>query len=224
MRISRKQKINNTPILKVRDFFVNLQRRRTNTFSLEEVCNYFNINCTEAKALLSELSEQEFIEKSSSDYYKTTLKGEALRIARCVSPIKRDKADKIVKDFMQRVEEINNNDYYLYRVDKILLFGSYIKEDAVDFGDIDIAFELERKINDADEFEKLNREFFEKAQDEGKRFSSYIEKLFYSETVVISKLKNRSRYISLHRMSDEILEVTETKQIYPVVEKLNVRV
>ena len=116
---------------------------------------------------------------------------------------------------MQREEEINNNDYYLYRVSKILLFGSYINKDAVDFGDIDIAFELERKIKNKEVFEKLNREFFEKAQDEGKSFSSYIERLFYSETVVISKLKNRNRYISLHR-DDEILKVAETKQIYPV--------
>lgn len=218
MRISRKQKINNTPILKIRDFFKSLQRYRTDTFTLDKACNYFEINDIEANSLLRELTEQGFIEKSSSDYYKTTLKGEALRIARCVPPIKRDKADKIVKDFMQRVEEINNNDYFLYRVSKILLFGSYIKEDAVDFGDIDIAFELERKVKDAAEYEKLDREFYEKAEDEGKRFSSFIERLFYSETVVISKLKNRNRYISLHR-DDEILKVTETKQIYPLLEE-----
>lgn len=68
---------------------------------------------------------------------------------------------------MQREEEINNNDYYLYRVSKILLFGSYIKEDAVDFGDIDIAFELDRKVKDAAEYEKLDREFYENAEDEG---------------------------------------------------------
>ena len=45
-----------------------------------------------------ELTEQGYIEKSSPDCYKTTLKGEALRIACCVPPINRDKADKIVKD------------------------------------------------------------------------------------------------------------------------------
>ena len=65
---------------------------------------------------------------------------------------------------MQRVEEINNNDYYLYRVSKILLFGSYINKDAVDFGDVDIAFELERKTEDADEYERLNKEFVEIAK------------------------------------------------------------
>lgn len=214
MRISRKQKINNTPILKVRDFFKSLQRYRTDIFTLNKVCNYFHINEIEANSLIKELTEQGFIKKCSSDCYKITLIGAALSNARCVPPIKRDKADKIVNDFMQRVEEINNNDNYLYRVSKILLFGSYINEDAVDFGDIDIAFELDRKIKNKEVFEKLNREFFEKAQDEGKRFSSFIEERFYSETVVILKLKNRSRYISLHR-DDDILKVTKTKQIYP---------
>lgn len=214
MRISRNQKINNTPILKIRDFFKSLQRYRTDTFTLDKVCDFFEIHNLEANNLLRELTEQGFIEKSSSDCYKTTLKGEALRIARCVPPINRDKADKIVNDFMQRVEEINTSDYYLYRVSKILLFGSYIKEDAVDFGDIDVAFELERKTEDADEFDRLNKEFVEKAKDKGKSFSSFLEELFYSETVVISKLKNRNRYISLHR-DDDILKVTKTKQIYP---------
>ena len=72
MRISRKQKINNTPILKIRDFFKSLQRYRTDTFTLNKVCNYFEINDIEANSLLRELTEQGFIEKSSSDYYKIT--------------------------------------------------------------------------------------------------------------------------------------------------------
>lgn len=215
MRISRNQKINNIPILKVRDFFKSLQRYRTDTFTLDKVCNYFEINDIEANSLLRELTEQGFIEKNSPNCYKSTLKGAALRNARCVPPINREKADTIFNDFMLRVKEINSNDYYLYRVSKILLFGSYIQEDAVDFDDIDIAFDLERKTEDAGEFEKLNSEFIDKAINAGKYFSSIIEELFYSETVVISKLKNRNRYISLHK-DDDILEVTVTKQIYPV--------
>lgn len=72
MRISRNQKINNTPILKVRAFFKNLARCRNDTFALEEVCHFFEINDIEANSLLRELTEQGFIEKSSSDCYKTT--------------------------------------------------------------------------------------------------------------------------------------------------------
>ena len=215
MRIPRKERIANMPILKIRDFFNYLYRYHTDTFTLKKMCDYFNINESEANAILKELHNKEFIE-SSNDYYKITLKGSALGNARCVPPINRVKAEKILNDFMQRVEEINNNDYYLYRVSKILLFGSYINKDATDFGDIDIAFELDRKIKDPDEFQKLDWEFIDKAKDEGKYFSSYIEELFYSRRVVLLKLKNRSRYISLHEMSDEILDITQTKQIYPV--------
>jgi len=171
MRIPRKERIANMPILKIRDFF--------NYFTLKKMCDYFNINESEANAILKELHNKEFIE-SSNDYYNITLKGSALGNARCVPPINRTKAEKILNDFMQRVEEINNDDYFLYRVSKILLFGSYINKDATDFGDIDIAFELKRKIENPDEFLKLNREFIDIAIDEGKCFSSFIEELDYS--------------------------------------------
>jgi len=114
MRIYRNQKINKTPILKIRNFFTILQRCRTDTFTLQEVCKFFEIHNHQANSLLKDLKEQGFIEKNSFDYYKTTLKGAALRNERGVPPIKRVKTDKIVNDFMQRVEEINSNDYYQY--------------------------------------------------------------------------------------------------------------
>lgn len=122
-----------------------------------------------------------------------------------------------MNDFLNRVDEINNSDYYLYKVTKILLFGSYLNAESVDFGDIDIAFELTRKNDNPDEFSKLNFEFIDNAKDEGVCFSSFIEELYYSRSVVLKKLKNRCIYISLHEMSDEILARTLTKQIYPLV-------
>jgi predicted nucleotidyltransferase len=216
MRIARKERIAETPILKIRDFFVYLNRHHTETFTLNKMCDYFKINEAKANTILNELIEKEYI-VSDDDSYELTLKGAALRNARCVTPIDRTKADKIMEDFLHRVDEINKSDYYLYRVSKILLFGSYLNAEAVDFGDIDIAFELKRKNEDPDEFLKLNFEFIDNAKDEGICFSSFIEELYYSRSIVLKKLKNRSRYISLHEMSDEILERTLTKQIYPIV-------
>ena len=216
MRILPKQIIADIPILKVRDFFVYLDRHHRDTFILKEVCDYFNISESKAKNLLNELFDEELIEVGNG-CYKLTLKGTALSIARCVPPLNRVKADKILKDFMQRVEEINSSDYYLYSVSKILLFGSYIQENAIDFGDIDIAFELEKKIKNYDEHKRLNNDLVKKARAEGRSFSSFVDEIFYSRTLVELKLKNRNRYISLHEMSDGVLEITETKQIYPVV-------
>lgn len=191
MRISRKETITNIPILEIRNYFDYLDRHYIISFTLKEVCDYLKINESKANSLLKELSDKEFIERSM-DGYEITVKGSALRNARCVPPINRFKAEKILNDFMQRVEEINNNDYYLYRVCKILLFGSYIKEDAVDFGDIDIAFELDKKLKDSNDFEKLNRKLVHNAKVEGKYFSSFIEELFYSRKLVLLKLKNKN--------------------------------
>lgn len=58
---------------------------------------------------------------------------------------------------------------------------------------------------------KLVRE----ACDNGKVFSSFTEELFYAETIVLRYLKNRSPYISLHRMRDLIELRAPYKQIYP---------
>jgi len=49
MRIARKERIADTPVLKIRDFFVYLNRHHTETFTLNKMCDYFKIN--ESKAI-----------------------------------------------------------------------------------------------------------------------------------------------------------------------------
>lgn len=39
MRIARKEKIADIPILKIRDFFVNLKQHHSETFTLKEICD-----------------------------------------------------------------------------------------------------------------------------------------------------------------------------------------
>lgn len=116
---------------------------------------------------------------------------------------------------MERVEEINTNDYYIYKVSKVVLFGSYIDPEKTDYSDIDIAFELSSKTDDHKEFQRLNDLRIEEAEQAGKTFISFIDQLGYTERIVLLKLKNKSRYISLHRMNDAILKITKTKQVYP---------
>jgi len=214
MRISRNEMITNVPILKIRDYFSFLRNYHITQFTKESICNYLKISKIDSDQLIKELLEKEYIQKSKQ-YYELTLKGSALSVARCVPTINKEKADKILHEFIKRVEEVNTNDYYLYKVKKILLFGSYINPSSMDFADIDIAFELERKEKDPDKFQKQDQALIKQACKNGKSFSSFIDELFYSERLVLLKLKNRNQYISLHRIgSDDILKQTETKQIY----------
>ena len=84
-----------------------------------------------------------------------------------------------------------------------------------DYGDIDIAYELEHKINDCKRFSEASQRIIANAIADGKVFSSIIEEVCYPSAIVLRHLKNRSPYISLHRVEDiEILSAPH-KQIYP---------
>ena len=115
----------------------------------------------------------------------------------------------------ERVEEINSNEFYLYRVSKIVLFGSYIDPEKTDYSDIDIAFELSRKAKSHEEFMEMDEQRIKEAELAGKSFPSFFDQIGYTERVVLLKMKNKCRYISLHRMYDGILNITKTKQVYP---------
>lgn len=79
-------------------------------------------------------------------------------------PVTRAKADQIFADFMERVQKVNDDPYYLFRVTRVVLFGSYIR-DTPTVNDIDIALQLVPKIDD------LNRrgEIYEQRRRESPR-------------------------------------------------------
>lgn len=214
MRIKKKERIAGVPLLKVRDFFNHLKSVNYGTFTREHLCGYLHLSGGEGDLLIKELNERAFIEEKEG-VYSLTLYAAALSIARCVPPIHKEKADKLLSDFLDRVREVNESDEYLYRVSGVWLFGSYIDDNATDYGDIDIAVELSRKIEDPNEHIRRNQEAVMEASERGKRFSTIFDQLDYTRRLVLLKLKNRNQYISLHTTSDGILELTKTIRIYP---------
>lgn len=117
---------------------------------------------------------------------------------------------------------ILRKDGKIYVGDKKILFGSYLDRSSDDFGDLDIAFVLERKIKDGNDFIAAQQKLVQDACENGKVFSSFVEEVFYAETIVLKHLKSRSPYISLHRLSDVIELGAPYKQIYPLSDKLNI--
>ena len=56
----------------------------------------FNLNEKETEGLVGELLSKGYIEPADNGMYRLTLKGNALSIARCMAPINREKADRIM--------------------------------------------------------------------------------------------------------------------------------
>lgn len=148
MTINKTDYIGNVPIIAIRNFFKKA-RNRNAIFAFDEFMASLHWGNAEAADCISGLIAKGFIEQSD-EKYKLTLKGNALSIARCTNRINKEKADKIFSDLIKRVHEINNDDKYLHKVSKLFLFGSYSDPNNEDFGDIDIAFKLRRKIGNPD--------------------------------------------------------------------------
>ncbi|MDR2342108.1 MAG: hypothetical protein LBD84_03580 [Campylobacteraceae bacterium] len=217
MLIKRNEKINNIPLIKIRDYFKTIYGIEVSKMHMK---NHFNLNTNGINSLIEELLRNDFIEKNigepNKSEYQLTAKGQALCLAHSVPPLNKIKADKIFNEFMKRVEEINNSDYYLYKVKKLLLFGSYLISSNEHFGDIDIACELIRKTDNPEEYKKAAKKRIQEMEQKGKYFSNYMEEAFYFEKEVILKLKNRCQYISLYSIDDEVLKTAKFKQIYPI--------
>ena len=180
------------------------------------ISEQFDLNKEKTKELIDVLLSEGYIESAKKKgKYQLTIKGQALCVARYTNPLNKEKADKLFQEFMERVEEINSNEFYLYRVSKIVLFGSYIDPEKTDYSDIDIAFELSRKAKSHEEFMEMDEQRIKEAELAGKSFPSFFDQIGYTERVVLLKMKNKCRYISLHRMYDGILNITKTKQVYP---------
>ena len=217
MRIAKNELLAGIPVLKIRDYFRLLY---SGLMTRDGLAERFNLNEKETEGLVGELLSKGYIEPADNGMYRLTLKGNALSIARCMAPINREKADRIMQEFLKRVEEVNRDDFYPYRVSKLVLFGSYLNPEQMDLGDNAVARFCEvgvvrSQIKDYDELMRYNDQLVDKARKEGKSFSSLIDILGYSEKLVILKLRNKEKYISLHRMTDGILQITACRQIFP---------
>ena len=104
-----------------------------------------------------------------------------MREARLVSRINRTKADKLLADFLQSVEEVNAHPDLLHWVTEVRVFGSYLTN-SVDLDEIPLAIKKKRR--------PVSGPFGD------------ARIAFYSERLVARLLKGGSRYISLHGVTE----------------------
>jgi predicted nucleotidyltransferase len=220
MRIDSKEKIADVAILKVRDFL----RRVNNTDEWEDgfVVHRLKISPKKANRLVNELNRRGYIEPiriyRQKQYYRKTLKGSTLGLASAAKPVTRKTANRIFSEFMDRVRQVNSDSSYLVKVQKVLVFGSYLT-DAIRINDIDVAVELTWKenhpmvLNEEDKAQlALNLSIM--AEDKGKKFSSFLDRLEWPEHEVRLFLKSRSRTLSIHSIHDEILNRVEYRVFF----------
>lgn len=105
----------------------------------------------------------------------------------------REIANKALENVKQKIIEVNNNENFIYRITKAVLFGSYLdfKEEKIDNLDIAIYIEL-KSLNLAEVEQNINRSM------ETRKNMPYILRCFYGKEEIFKYVKDKKRVIRLH--------------------------
>jgi predicted nucleotidyltransferase len=200
-----------------------LLRQSTLSLSVDEGTKILGLNERSILKLLNDLEKQGFIEKNAfapdpNKNWKNTVKGGALSNALFSAPVSRRAAEQKLSEFMDRVREVNEASRFLYRVRKVVLFGSVLTESST-VGDLDIAIELVPKEPDSRKHSELILAHANAADLNGKRFQNFVYRLDFAAQEVRSYLKGRSRIIQLTDCRDGVLKIAKSRVLYESPEK-----
>lgn len=206
-----------------------LLRRSDSVLSVDDVTKVLGLRGERALQLLKTLEKQGFIKKNTSSpdpekNWKHTIKGGALSNALFSARVSRRDAETALFEFMVRVGEVNEAARFLFRVRKVVLFGSFLSESSA-IGDLDIAIDMVPKEPDSRKHSERLLAHADAAALCGKRFGNIVQRLDFAAKKVRAYLKARSRIIQLTDCDDGVLQIAEHRIIYegpeynPVVPK-----
>ena len=216
MRIQPDALVAGFPARKIRE----LLRQNEESLSVYEVTKVIGIKGKKAFQLLELLESEGFIERNTSfpdsakeRYWKPTLKGRALAKALFSPPVSRQAAENKLNEFMARVHRVNADSRFLYRVEKVVVFGSFLTDRSF-VGDLDLAIQLKPKESDEKKHSDLILARAHEAVRNGRQFHNFVEELFFASDEVKRFLKARSRIIQLTDCGDGVLKIAENRVIY----------
>ncbi len=213
MRINSADTIAGQPALAIRQLF---KKTKDSGGTISDIVSQLHVDQKTAQQTFETLCAEGYIEPTETPRYadednthwQTTLKGNTLALATARKPITRKTAERLVKEFLHRVEEINACNDYIHYVQQVLVFGSYLS-DSPTLGDVDLAVELAFRHNDIEKRGECAKKRIEFALQHGKQFRSSFAQLTWPYIEVLQLLKKHSPSISLHDLRDEqILSAT----------------
>jgi predicted nucleotidyltransferase len=115
----------------------------------------------------------------------------------------------MLRGFVQRIRKVNSSPNLLYTVTAAVVFGS-AASDADEFGDVDVAVRLERKVTDWETHVELSYERVWRARRRDKRFRNITEQVFWPVIEIQNFLKSGTRQLSIHEF-DELCRLPKVK-------------
>jgi len=202
MRLRRNQDIAGHPAMQVRSL---LRRLNQEFWTVDTAARVLRIPGERARRLVYALRRVGYVEvvpEQPPGTWRNTMAGNALANATSAAPISRADADRVLNAFLVRVGIVNDAKTSLYTVGKVVVFGSYLgNQERV--GDIDLAIQLDRRPEFAPRWPEASLARAEDAENHGRRFRGFLERLAWPETEVKRYLRGGVRSLSLHDWTKE---------------------
>lgn len=202
MRIVSDELIAGYPALEVREF---LRRYRLTDFYIEAAGDALVLSPRTAAIFMNKLKGLGFIEEldkwGGHRLFRLTIKGQALANASAARPIHRKTAERLLEQFLERVQRVNSTEEYAYRVEHVVLFGSMLT-DTERLGDVDVAIQLEPKVSEDSSHERWCTARRRAAEAKGRNFHGVLGWAMWPTQEILLHLKARSRGLSLHDFSE----------------------
>ena len=195
MRIDPGSKIAGKPALLVRDCLRTLRARIS--WDLAALESAASLARGTGKPLLRALSAAGLVRNVGRGWWEITEEGQRLSSATAAKPITRGTAEKALREFLARVERVNRDPRFLGRVNRVVLFGSMLRESVDRLSDVDLAVEILPKIVDREKLAKRNLRRVESLARTGHVFRNIFDVHLHWRREVFLFLKSRSRVLSL---------------------------
>ena len=195
MRIDAKGTIGEYPTLLVRTTLRGLRDRLR--WGLTDLEMAAGLAPGSGRRMVRALGSAGLVEVAGRSVWCITQAGQAFSIATAAKPITRATAEEALQQFLDRVEQVNKDPYFLGKVTRLVLFGSMLKPEVERLSDVDLAVELTSKEADMDRARARNYDRVEDLIRRGHRFRNFMERESCWCWEVFGHLKGRSRVIAV---------------------------
>jgi hypothetical protein len=169
-----------------------------------------------AGALLRALVKTGFLKREKSGCWHLTTAGIRLRGSTAARPLLRRTAERLLNELLQCIAALNEDPRFLARVEKAIVFGSYLSG-GDRLGDVDVAVHLVPRSVDLKKHREANDRRVAEEEQKGRRFRSFLDQTFWWEQEGMLFLRNRRRGLSLQHYGSirEAVEASSHTLIFP---------
>lgn len=214
MQIDSRATIEGVPLTVIRTLF-----RRAGlegALTVDFVRGTLHMSEPKAEALLEASMKAGFLKREKGSRWQLTTAGIRLRGSTAAKPLLRRTAKRLLDDLLQRIAALNEDPHFLARVEKAIVFGSYLSG-SDRLGDVDVAVHFVPRSPDPKRHREANDRRVAEEEQKGRRFRTFLDQAFWWEQEAMLFLRNRRRGLSLQHYGAirEAVDASPNSVIFP---------